>query len=167
MKIAGRIAAAFTISVAVLFAGVVGVRAQVTGPGVGSGTGSATGTGTGTQAGGQGQTVVISGHAQTITKELKGGNVRITGDANTVTIKGKIHSLHVAGDENGVRVENVKLISTKGDGNLVKWKSSSPKPSPTIANTGDHNTIEKDDGGSLTPPTNSAMNKSTAAKTGQ
>ncbi|HEY9755882.1 MAG TPA: DUF3060 domain-containing protein [Oculatellaceae cyanobacterium] len=118
-------------------------------------------------AGGAGGGVtVIKGHAQTLTQTVKGGNVRIVGDANTITLKGKVNMLHVNGDENGVRVEEVKLISTKGDGNLVKWKKAAPpSQSPQLKNSGDHNTIEKDDGGALTPPENSAMNKSNAAKT--
>ncbi|HEY9683661.1 MAG TPA: DUF3060 domain-containing protein [Oculatellaceae cyanobacterium] len=113
-----------------------------------------------------GGVTVIKGHARTLTQTVKGGSVRIVGDANTITLRGKINMLHVNGDENGVRVDEVKSISTKGDGNLVKWKKAAPpSQSPQVKNSGDHNTIEKDDGGSLTPPENSAMNKSNAAKT--
>ena len=162
MKDVGKITAAFPVLISAIFALFpIAVQAQASGGSAGAGAAAG-----GAGAGASGGTVVISGHSQTITQTLKGGNVRITGDANTVTIKGKINSLHVGGDENGVRVEQVKMISTKGDGNLVKWKSSAPKPTPMISNTGEHNTIEKDDGGSLTPPTNPAMDKTNAAKTG-
>jgi hypothetical protein len=113
------------------------------------------------QSTGGGMTV-IKGNSQTLTQTIKGGSVRITGDANTITLKGKVKALHVGGDENGVRVEEVQSIMTKGDGNLVKWKKAMPPAqSPQIKNSGDHNTVEKDDGGSLTTLKNSAMDKKT------
>lgn len=112
--------------------------------------------------------IVIKGHAQTVSQSVKDANVRIVGDANTVTLNGTLKSLTISGDENGVRVEKVKSITTKGDGNLVKWKSGlKPGSAPIVSNVGDHNNVEKDDGGSLTPPKNDDMDTSKAPKTGR
>ena len=140
------------LAIAVAASSALAAYAQSTGGGS-SGGGAA-----GTTAG----MTVIKGNSQTLTQTIKGGSVRITGDANTITLKGKVKGLHVGGDENGIRVEEVQSITTKGDGNLVKWKKAKPpSQSPQVSNTGDHNTIEKDDGGSLTPQKNSAMDQKT------
>ncbi len=68
----------------------------------------------------------INGNNRRITRAGKGGTLTINGNGNTVTVTGSLRSLLVSGNRNTIRLDTVRLITTPGNGNRVRYRKGSP-----------------------------------------
>ena len=68
----------------------------------------------------------INGNNLRITRAGRGGTLTINGNGNTVTVTGSLRSLLVSGNRNTVRLDAVRLITTPGNGNRVRYRKGSP-----------------------------------------
>lgn len=93
---------------------------------------------------GDGGDLFIKNSASAITVAGHCDDVFVSGSSNDITFEGDCRDLFVSGSANSIRLEGlVNSIHASGDDNTVTWSAARKGKGPSVANSGQNNTIRR------------------------
>jgi hypothetical protein len=75
----------------------------------------------------QAETIHIANNQKVATYSCANEDVSVTGNENTITFTGTCHNVTVTGSNNHLVLVQALTITIPGHGNIVSWKSGTPK----------------------------------------